>query len=161
MMGLLLVWMTLAADPTVAFTVEDGFVTARVKRDGQPIVGAILKVYDGGSGPPLVEGETGDDGQGLFVLPNNAGLVGITIDGKECDLIPLKVDGNSITPPRVLLTFGTRPCCIVVTKADKEGPEATMPPYLLYALLGLGVVVMTLTAILVSRGDPPTPNPTQ
>jgi hypothetical protein len=152
----LLLW---AADPTVAFTVEDGFVTALVKRDGQPVAGAIIKVYDGGSGPPLVEGETGDDGRGTFVIPNNAGLVGVTIQGKECDLIPVKVHGNTLTPSRVSLTFGTRPCCQVGKKSDAPTPEPTTPPYLMYGLVALGVVVMTLTAVLVARSSPPAPPP--
>ncbi|MFQ3594154.1 MAG: hypothetical protein SNJ82_13325, partial [Gemmataceae bacterium] len=86
--------------PTVSFTVEEGLVTAVVQRDDQPIAGALIKVYDGSSGPPLVEGETDDGGRGVFIIPNQAGLVGITIAGKECDLIPVKVVGNSLTPPR-------------------------------------------------------------
>jgi hypothetical protein len=83
----------------------------------------------------------------------------VTIQGKECDLIPAKVHGNTLTPARVSLTFGTRPCCQVAKKTDPKSPEPITPPYLMYGLVALGVVVMALTAVLVARGGPPSPPP--
>ena len=151
-----LLWLA-AADPTVAFTLQEGFVTVLVQKDGQPVAGAILKVYDGSTGPPLVEGETDDQGRGVFVLPNPTGLIGITIQGKECDLIPVKLAGDTLTPARVSLTFGTRPCCQVGNKADRavHTDAPLTPPYLIYATLALAVVVMAVTAVLVARSGPP------
>ena len=131
------------------FTVSDGvFVEAKVTKDGRPLTGALIRVYDGGSGPPLADGET-VDGVGVFPLTGNAGLVGITVEGKECDLIPLKIDGGAASPPRVLLTFGTRPCCVAAKK--DESPPVRPVPYALYAVLAASVLLAAATVVLMTR----------
>jgi hypothetical protein len=112
--------LALATGPTVSFEYEkSGWVITKVMKDGKPAGTCLIKVYSGGTLPPLIDGET-EDGQGQFPFrEGNSGLVGITIDGKECDLIPLSVKDGEAFPPRVLMTFGTRPCCVGLTKRSE------------------------------------------
>ncbi|NBO91085.1 MAG: hypothetical protein EBV06_02025 [Planctomycetia bacterium] len=147
-----LLLLILANGPTASFTFEDGFVIARVTKDGRPAGVCQIKVYNGTSSPPLVEGET-EGGVGTFPLGGKAGLVGITIDGKECDLIPLQVTGKEISPSRVLLTFGSRPCCIVAKK-EKETPIPTdqTNEYLTYGILAGSVMLIVSISMAMMRG---------
>ncbi|MGL4551185.1 MAG: hypothetical protein ACRC33_08355, partial [Gemmataceae bacterium] len=55
-------------------------------------------------------------------------------------------------PPRVLLTFGTRPCCVPATK---DAPPAPPLPAAFYAVLGAAVLLGVATVVLMARGAPP------
>lgn len=153
----LVLLLALAAGPTAEFRFEDGFIVAKVMKEGRPAGTCLIRVYTGGTSPPLVEGET-EDGVGTFPLGGSSGLVGITIDRKECDLIPLSVKDGEVSPSRVLLTFGTRPCCVAAKKDEKSAPTAAPArplPYLFYGVLGGSVMLAVATVVLMMRGGPP------
>jgi hypothetical protein len=147
--------LALATGPTASFEYEKGgWIITRVMKDGKPAGTCEIKVYSGGTSPPLVNGETEDGVGHIPPLPGNAGLVGITIDGKECDLIPLSVKDGEVSPPRVLLTFGTRPCCVGATKKPEEPapPAARQLPPLFYFFLGGSVLLGVAALVLMLRG---------
>jgi hypothetical protein len=116
-MLLLAVTLALAgAKPEVSFSAEGGFVTLRLEGPAGPIADAIIKAYDHVEFV-FAEGETDEAGIGTFPAPaGGVCRIGITIKGKECDLIPLHVRPDAVDPPRVQLTFGTRPCCRFAVK---------------------------------------------
>jgi hypothetical protein len=149
------VLLALATGPTASFQYEDGDLITRVMKDGQPAGTCFIKVYTGDTSPSLVEGET-VNGYGRFPLPEQGRLLGITIDGKECDLIPLSVKDGEVSPPRVLLTFGTRPCCVGATKKPEElaPPAARQLPPLFYFFLGGSVLLGVAALVLMLRGGP-------
>lgn len=133
--------------PEVTFVVDDDDVVMHLSR-GNP---ARVKVY--APGVPL-EGETDEkSGRGRLFLPKVGRFwVGITIAGKECDLIPLERDGDKLTPERVLLTFGSRPCCKVPARPrpDQAAPEEPEEEAdWLLAGLALGGGACVLAALLV------------
>jgi len=145
--------LALATGPTMtaSFRFEDGFIVTKVMKDARPAGTCLIKVYNGSTSPPLVEGET-EDGAGTFPLGGNSGLVGITIDGKECDLIPLSVKDGEVFPPRVLMTFGTRPCCVGAKKPEEPAPPARQLPPLFYLFLGGSVLLGVAALVLMLRG---------
>src|SRR5262245_14672533 len=105
MFSTLLLLCCIAPPPEASFALDDGDVVIRLSR-GNP---AEIKVYAPG---PVADGETDEKGVGRFpMLPVKRFWVGIKIAGKECDLVPLELHGDRLTPARVSLTFGTRPCC--------------------------------------------------
>ena len=108
--------------PEAAFAIDEaGFLTLKLTRDGKPVEGTA-KVYEG----PPGEGETvGGSTLVSQLKPGEACLLGITIAGKECDLIALERHGGEARPARVSLTFGTRPCCVAVPRTrEADEPRA-------------------------------------
>jgi hypothetical protein len=136
---------------TASFRFEDGFIVTKVMKDGKPAGTCVIKVYNGSTSPPLVEGET-ENGDGTFPLGGKSGLVGITIDGKECDLIPLSVKDGEVSPPRVLLTFGTRPCCVGAKKPEEPAAPARQLPPVFYFFLGGSVLLGVAALVVMLRG---------
>jgi hypothetical protein len=97
--------------PQAAFTVEDGWVKVIVHKDEAPVGIAHIRVYNDAE-QQISDGETDERGNGtLFPVSDSSCRIGVTINSKECDLIPLRIHGTRVEPSRVLLTFGTRPCC--------------------------------------------------
>ncbi len=153
-------FLILAAPPALvaSFTHDDGFVVLHLKRGNVPVATAAIKIYGGGEAP-LATGEL-EDGSGTFPMPRGgACLVGITIDGKECDLITLERHGEAVTPARVSLTFGTRPCCRAAAGPRKDVPTADDAPRRAdtgMILLGLGggvCLLLALFVLLMPRGS--------
>ena len=117
-----------AADrgPQASFAVEDGWVHVRVQQKERPVANARIRVFDDAE-QAIAEGETDEDGKGAFPAPSNhLCRIGVTINGKECDLIPLHLHGTKADPPCVLMTFGTRPCCraLAASRRSKNAPSA-------------------------------------
>jgi hypothetical protein len=161
------------AGPQAHFALQDGFfVQVRVSQAGKPVVGARVRAFDQAE-TVVGEGETGEEGQGAFGKPpGDVCWVGITIDGKECDLIPLRLHGGRAEPSRVLLTFGTRPCCRAVRARprppaarpveDSERLESPPPPRpaALWPALAGGLCLAAGGSLLVwSRRGHPSPVP--
>jgi hypothetical protein len=142
----LLLFSLAAPAPEASFTLDEDDVVMRLSR-GNP---AKVLVYAQGY---LADGETDEQGRGRFPMPpqTNKFWVGIKIAGKECDLIPLERHGNKLTPARVSLTFGTRPCCKVPAKPrpDQTAPEDEEDGdrFLLALLIGGGVCVVLAVAL--------------
>jgi hypothetical protein len=144
--ALLLICLSAPA-PEASFELdEEGcWVKMRLSR-GNP-----AKVVAFGPGGPFADGETDEKGVGTIFLPPgvNQFLIGIKIAGKECDLIPIQRHGNKLTPARVSLSFGTRPCCTLPAKPrDGQLAPEDEPDWVLLALLaGGGVCVVTAVAL--------------
>jgi hypothetical protein len=96
--------------PRASFALEHGWVQVQVRQEKGPVADARIRVFDDAE-QVFAEGETDEQGVGSFPARGHTCRIGITINGKECDLIPLHLDGKTAEPARVLLTFGTRPCC--------------------------------------------------
>lgn len=149
--------LALAAPPllTAEMALDDGFVTLRLTRGGLPVAKADIKVYTGGEAP-TVTGEL-EEGSGTFPMVGKACLLGITVDGKECDLIPLEAHGKHLSPSRVSLTFGTRPCCqtsAVPREGQGDGGSRRANPMMILLGLGGGVcLLLALFVLLLPRGE--------
>jgi hypothetical protein len=144
--------------PRAEFAVEDGWLKLTV-RQGGPVAGALIKAYDR-AGTAVAEGETGDEGTGTFPAPRgHVCWVGITVGGKECDLVELHL-GKAVTPSRVLLTFGTRPCCKPperrVGPPEETEDVAQEEGFAVPAGVGGGLVALAGALALWRR---PTPSP--
>lgn len=143
-----------APAPEVAFAFDDGDVRLMLTSAGKPVPVAIVKAYTGGEALHA-DGEI-EEGVGRFPLPKRgACLVGITINGKECDLIPIHRHGDKVIPGRVSLTFGTRPCCRTVA-VPREGQPTTTPEQIdggviALSIFGCACVVGALLLFLLPR----------
>jgi len=146
-----------APAPEAAFTLDDGDVRLRLTRDGRPIREAFVQVYTGNESR-FGDGEV-EDGVARFPAPPNPTFhVGIKIDGKECDLIPVEKHGATLTPARVSLTFGTRPCCRNAVKPrDGQSPPPEQPGradtgMVVLALVGGVCLLGAVFVLLLPRG---------
>ena len=133
-----------AAEPQATFALFEGELEISIQQDGVGVKDASVRVIDLG-GNVLIEGECDDDGRGSIPLEfRPTYLVGISIPGKkkESDLITLRSDGKTITPPRVLVSF-SKPCCRVTFSSQSDGDEfeddAPRPERRSFAWIMLGV----------------------
>ena len=155
-MAILLLLMLAAPDraPEAAFSVDDlGFLNVKLTRGGAGVEGKI-RAYEGQN--VVGESETGADGSGtvLPLKPGQSCLLGITLAGKECDLIFLERHGKEARPARVSLTFGTRPCCVNVPRQREVSDPEAMPfdgGMVLLAAAG-GMCVLAGLALAIIRG---------
>jgi len=117
-----------AAEPRVAFTVEDGWLRFAVRQDDKPVADAAVSVFTE-QGAPWAKGETGDNGKGGFPLPRgDEVLVELKLGEKTADLITLRRTGDGVEPAEVLVTFGLRPCCRVPSRGGVYQPGPDVSP---------------------------------
>lgn len=144
---------TWAADPVVAFRVEDGWVRFAVSRDDQPVPDVALRVIDK-PGAPYVEGEADEKGVGSFPLPASADcVVTFTLAGREADPILIRFPDKKkglVEPARVLITFDRRPCC---TLSKLRPPGGTGFRWLVAAQAAAGLACLGGCAWLYFRGQ--------
>ena len=146
-----------AAEPLATFALNDGFLEVSVQQDGVGVKDVRVRVIDLGA-QPIADGECDARGRGTLGLSNDATfLVGITIPGKkkEADLITLRRDGKTITPPRVLLSF-SKPCCRVVfsthpdsAPTDEAEPTRSEKPSFAWIMLGVSGACMLAAGMML------------
>lgn len=145
-----------AAEPQATFTLVKGWLEVSVQHDGVGVKDTRIRVLDF-AGQTLAEGECDEEGRGSFPLPaGSAYLVGVTIPGKktEADIITLRSDGKTITPPRVLLSF-SKPCCRLTFSSQPDGDEseAESPrlekPSIAWIMLGVSGACMVAAGMML------------
>jgi hypothetical protein len=142
----------------VAFVLKRGWVAFTLQQNGQPVPDASVLVIDEG-GRQFAEGETGAEGRGEFPLPpGQSFLVEFKVGSRRADPIRLQRsgDGKRVEPANVLLSFGLRPCCRVVSRREQvETPEPSpatshLVPVWLQGIIGTSFLLIG-TGVLVFR----------
>ena len=153
-----------AAEPQVAFAVQDGWVGVTVTQDDRPVVAAQVQVY-AADGRRFADGETGAGGRSDFPLPPGPDFrVEIRVGDRWADPIRLTPVGDHVVPTNVLLSFGLAPCCRVPSRSwpsDPPADPASDPPELIvrWALAGGGVLfaLLGVTTLVLGRRRPSVP----
>lgn len=151
-----------ASEPQVAFALKKGWLEFTLQQDGKPLSEAVVRVLDD-QGTQFVEGETGASGRGSF--PLNRGdtfFLEIKIGDRTADPITLHRTSDGISPDRVLLSFGLRPCCRVPSRggvyrvAELEPspipPSRTIPWLPLLAVVGCLLGGLSLVIVAARSG---------
>ncbi len=109
-------------EPHVTFKVEDGWIALTLRKQGQPIADADLRIIDERGGA-FASGQTGVSGESTFPMPpGKSFLVEVKIGERISDPIRIYQKGAEVEPSRVLLSFGLKPCCRnVYAKQSAEG----------------------------------------
>ncbi|CAN5188080.1 hypothetical protein BH10PLA2_BH10PLA2_07250 [soil metagenome] len=129
LMFIVLIWQALAilntasaAEPEIAFAVKDGFVHCKLAQDGNPIVGAKVKILNAAF-QPRYEGETDLSGLAIFPVPKDLmSVVIVELGERVSDPIWIQFREEGVKPELVQLTFGLLPCCKMTGADDWQSP---------------------------------------
>lgn len=150
---------SIASEPQIAFTLEDGWVSFTLTRDGQPVPNARVIVFNRYGGKHA-EGETGAEGGGIFPMPRDPECwVEVTVGDRIAERIRLQLIKDRVIPSPVLLRFEILPCCRLPTanaEAASESSQSVLNPWLvgfglLVSIAGLWVLYTNMPSLSLSH----------
>lgn len=117
-----------AIEPQATFKVEDGWIALTLRKEGQPIGDAEVRVIDERGGV-FATGQTGAEGESSFPMPpGKSFLLEVKTGERVSDPIRIWKTGEGVEPARVLLSFGLKPCCRnVFAKQSEENADVAEP----------------------------------